>query len=291
MYCTQRYRCIPNANQARQFITGLELAYKQMPNKKWYLLVDDDTYIVQDSMTLLLERLNSNKQYYIGNPVGNWLGRFAHGGSSVIISRAAMRNLNRPGNKQVRARSNHESLTETWGDRLLAFTFIRIGVYLDETYMNLFNGERPTISWITPQRFCAPVISFHGHKKPGQMHQTGEIFRKTRKIVRWIDLWEMNGARSPEAFKKNPDLHNWDHVGRLDERTWTSEKKSAEACHRACQTTRVRGCLAWTWEEKEHKCHISPWMVVGSAAEGKTTGLNAERVSALAASCKKLSSE
>jgi hypothetical protein len=260
-----------------------------MPHKKWYLLVDDDTYVVQDSMKLLLERLNPNKQHYIGNPVGNWRCRFAHGGSSVIMSGAAVRNLYSPHNKRLVAESNRESLTETWGDRQLASTFIRIGIYLDETYMNLFNGERPSISWIRPDRFCAPVISFHGHANPDDMRQTGETFRRIRKIVRWFDLWAMNGAPPPERFKKDPLRKNWDHIGRLDERIWTTtNQKSADECRVACRETPGQQCLAWTWEENEHKCHRSPWMIVGAKAEGKITGLNEGRVSELAAACKKL---
>jgi len=260
-----------------------------MPDKKWYLLVDDDTYIVQDSTKLLLERLNPNKQYYIGNPVGGWLCRFAHGGSSVIMSAAALRKLYSPHNKQIVARSNRESLTETWGDRLLASTLIRVGVYLDETYMNLFNGERPLISWITPDRLCAPVVSFHGHANPEDMRRTGETFRGLRRALRWIDLWEMNGAPSPQSFRETPLRKGWDHVGRLDERTWTTaDQKDAEDCRVACKETPKGQCLAWTWDEKEHKCHRAPWMIVGSRAEGKVTGLNEGRVSALAAGCKEL---
>lgn len=256
-----------------------------MPHKKWYLLVDDDTYIVQDSMVALLERLNPTKQHYIGNPVGNWLCRFAHGGSSVIMSGAAMRNLYSPRNKRIIAESNRDSLTETWGDRLLAATFIRVGVYLDEAYMNLFNGERPLISWLRPDRFCAPVISFHGHAAPEDMRQTGETFRKIRQVVRWFDIWEMNGAPAPESFEEKPLRRNWDHVGRLDERTWTNQMRSAEECRVACREMPGQQCLAWTWEEQERKCHRAPWMIVGTKAEGKITGLNEGCVSEIAASC------
>jgi hypothetical protein len=108
-----------------------------------------------------------------------------------------------------------------------------------------------------------------------------------RKIVRWIDLWAMNGAPAPETFKKNPLRQDWDHVGRLDERTWTStDLKSADACHAACKKTPHKQCLAWTWDEKEYKCHRAPWMIVGAKAEGKITGLNEGRVATLAAKCK-----
>jgi hypothetical protein len=261
-----------------------------MPYKNWYLLVDDDTYMVQDSIKLLLERLNPNKEYYIGNPVGNWLCRFAHGGSSVIMSGATLRRLFSPGNRHIIAQAHRESMTETWGDRLLAATLIRIGIYLDETYMNLFNGERPAISWIRADRFCAPVVSFHGHADPEDMRRTGETLRNTtRKIVRWLDIWDLHSAPPPESFRKTPLRRDWDHVGRLDERSWTTtDQEDAEACRVACRMIPGQQCLAWTWDEKERKCHRAPWMIVGSKAEGKITGLNEEHVFKLAKACKEL---
>ncbi|KAB5551087.1 hypothetical protein GE09DRAFT_158992 [Coniochaeta sp. 2T2.1] len=276
---------------AMKFVSGLELAYKQMPNKKWYLLVDDDTYIVQDSMTLLLERLNSRKRYYIGNPVGGWALMFGHGGSSIVMSNAAVHRLYSPAFNHLITQTNHESLDETWGDRLLAKAFIGVGIYLDQAYSVLFNGERPRISWIRADRFCAPVVSFHGHSNPEDMRETGNTFRNLRKVIRWIDIWDITGAPDLATFRTSPQRRNWDHIGRLDERVTTStDLKSADECHAACKAMRgpnwPKGkCLAWTWDDKEGKCFQSPWMIVGSQAEGRISGLNEERVSELAAAC------
>ncbi|KAK3348435.1 hypothetical protein B0H65DRAFT_175646 [Neurospora tetraspora] len=71
---------------SHQSISGL--AYSKFPNKKWYLLVDDDTYLVQPSLKPLLAHLGS-VPYYIGNAVGDFRIRFAHGGSGIILSQGA----------------------------------------------------------------------------------------------------------------------------------------------------------------------------------------------------------
>lgn len=37
-----------------KFVPGLELAYRAMPNRKWFILVDDDTYLIQPSLNAIL---------------------------------------------------------------------------------------------------------------------------------------------------------------------------------------------------------------------------------------------
>src|SRR6478609_11513054 len=99
---------------------GMEMLYQKMPQKKWYIILDDDTFLVKPSLQLFLDRLNSREPHYIGNAVGDYKGRFAHGGSAVIISGEAMRRLfSRP---DIVARSYIASLDETWGDKLVATT-------------------------------------------------------------------------------------------------------------------------------------------------------------------------
>lgn len=127
-----------------------------MPDKKWYLLLDDDTYIVRPSLSLLLDRLDPDEKHYIGNAIGGVYGRFAHGGSGVIISRGAMRHLLSPKNEKVITR--------------------------------YFNGERPITTKIRTDRFCAPIFSFHQHAQPEDMRATGNTFREINTTVRWLDV-------------------------------------------------------------------------------------------------------
>ena len=119
----------------------MELLYKQMPHKKWYIILDDDTYLITPSIELLLSHLDPREAQYIGNAVGDYRGRFAHGGSAVLLTGEAMKRLfSRP---NIVAEAYLESLDETWGDRLVATTFQKLGVYLDERHSHYFNGEWP----------------------------------------------------------------------------------------------------------------------------------------------------
>ncbi|KAJ9134136.1 Isoflavone reductase family protein [Pleurostoma richardsiae] len=270
---------------AMKFISSLELAYKTMPDKDWYLLVDDDTYILQPSMEALLGHFDPSFPYYIGNGVGNYDGRFAHGGSSVVLSQAAMRRLF--ANPRLVIAAHHDSLTDPFGDHLLAATLMKLGIYLEEEHCRYFNGERPVATKIRADRFCAPIVSFHGLSSPTEMRNTGRTFRDAPYLIRWIDLWGIYDAPQLSAFAAEPIRRNWDHVGRLDEYTKTfPNTKAAKDCLKACHDW--SNCLAWTWDVEKELCHVSPWMIVGEAAEDKVSGLDLPRVKRLARACRAL---
>jgi hypothetical protein len=176
------------------------------------------------------------------------------------------------------------SLDETWGDRLLARAFLKIGVYLDETYSHWFNGEPPLLSRIRADRICSPVISFHGLSSPSKMRQVGAQFGNVTRPVLWLDIWDISGSEPPWRGSRSA-RSNWDYVGRLDEFTHTLRKvATADKCLRECDS-RARTCLAWTWEPETQNCHISPWMIVGEEVMGKMSGVNIPRARYLEAKC------
>lgn len=249
-----------------------------MPNKKWYLMLDDDTYLVQPSLKLLLDHLDPSVPYYIGNAVGDYKARFAHGGSGVILSHAAIRKLF--SHPKVVAAAHLESLDETWGDRLLATTLVKLGVYLDESFVTFFNGENPSKTKLTWQRFCSPIISFHSLTSPEEMETASRVSKNATSPVRWMDLWDVSGAPPLDSPTWDSGHEDWDHVGRLDETVMVIDKISNQQdCARICTTRKT--CLAWTWESKTRACHLSPWMIPGERAVGKVSGIKVPRVKAM----------
>ncbi len=195
-----------------QFLPGLQLAYDKLPQKKWYIMLDDDTYLVKPSLRLVLGHVDASKPMYLGGAVGDYKARFAHGGSSVIISHAAMARL-LDQHRAVLAEAYRSSLTETWGDKLVATTFMKSGVFIDERFSHYFNGERPLITKIRPGRFCSPLISFHGLAEPSQMSDVGRIFGSVDQPVRWSDLWKIYGQPGLDSFEAHPIRPDKDHVG------------------------------------------------------------------------------
>ncbi|KAK2063082.1 family 31 glycosyltransferase [Colletotrichum caudatum] len=268
---------------ALKFIWGLEYVYDNLPPKKWYVILDDDTYLVRSSLRLLLAHWDPDAPQYIGNAVGDFRGRFAHGGSAVVISHEAARRL--LSRRDVVAAAQERSLEETWGDRLLATAFQKIGVYLDERHSHFFNGERPGVSRIMADRFCSPLVSFHGVADPAEMERIGAAFRDERSPVFWGQLWEIYGAPSTEDFRRLPVRAGRDFVGRTDERAKVlPATESGEACLEECEALAAE-CLAWTWVEESRECRLSPWMILGEPADGHYSGINVEEVEKLRALC------
>ncbi|KAL3423595.1 hypothetical protein PVAG01_05342 [Phlyctema vagabunda] len=128
--------------------------------KKWYVLLDDDTYILDASLRVVLEQLDPLVPHYIGNAIDDYKARFAHGGSAVVFSQAAMDRIFIQ-NPSLGSSAHLESVDARLGDKLIATTAMRSGIYLDERYNRHFNGEPPQITRIRGDRLCAPIISFH----------------------------------------------------------------------------------------------------------------------------------
>jgi hypothetical protein len=188
-------------------------------------------------------------------------------------------------NQRALSRIYVDSLDETWGDRLLAKALLKLGIYLDEAYCHLFNGEPPLLSKVRADRLCSPVLSFHKLPSPSAMREVGDYFRNVSSPVRWTDLWETYGYQPPWAQTDAASRSDWDHVGPLDEATLTiRDVKTAEACKKNCDR-RSRACLAWTWEHETGLCHVSPWMIVGKPAAGRISGVNLPRAKSLDGSC------
>ncbi|KAJ2892554.1 family 31 glycosyltransferase [Zalerion maritima] len=270
--------------EARQFIPGLERLYRQFPNKKWYIMVDDDTLLIRPTLQLLLDHLDPDIPQYIGNAVGDFQKRFAHGGSSYLISRAAMEKLFVDG-REVVQRAYRESITETWGDRLIASALIRVGVHVNERYGHYFNGESPLATRIQGDRFCSPLVSFHKLNTAQKMREAGELFRDREAILTWKNVWEIYDGRSWENFAGLAGREDWDHVG--GQAAGYGEiyrANSAIECMHKCERD-GKNCLAWTWKEVDRTCHLMTWFVVGKETKGVWSGLNTENIERLARIC------
>lgn len=270
---------------ALKFIPSLELAWKTMPGKKWYIMQDDDTFIIRPSLYRFLEHLDPWKELlYLGNAIGDYKTRFAHGGSSFILSQAAMRRLFE--SPDVVSQAYVASLDETWGDKLIATTLNKVGVYISERYGHFFNGERPLITKASADRFCSPLVSFHGLARPAEMKEVGKTFAGLDTPVFWKDLWGIYGQPSLDDLDKNPIRQGQDHVGRQDDPSMISRTESVDKCLADCER-RGKECLAWTWDKQTKLCILSSWVVVGEQPKDRYSGLNAGEVRGLASKCGK----
>ncbi|XXG98645.1 hypothetical protein Hte_004972 [Hypoxylon texense] len=269
---------------AMKFIPSLEYMWQTLPKKKWYIMADDDTYIIKSSLALVLGHLDSTKPQFLGNPVGDYKGRFPHGGSSVVMSGAALGKLYDQ-HPEVVAEAHKESATAIWGDKLLSTTFMKVGIYLDETYRRIFNGEPPWMTRMWVDRFCLPLVSFHGLGGDDAMLHVGETFKNMAEPVFWRQLGKIYGAPDFTSFVVEPIRPNIDYVGRLDEYSITVDKVTeVDECVKICHDHST-GCLAWTFDPGRQQCHYARWAILGDAAEGRFSGINGQVAEKLEGLC------
>lgn len=274
-----------------QFIAGMELIYQKMPDKKWYMILDDDTFLVKSNLELLLTHLDPNKPYYMGNAVGDYRGRFGHGGSAIVLSSEAMRRLFK--RKDIVKAAYRNSLDETWGDKLVATTLQKVGIYLEERYSHHFNGEPPELTRVTADKFCSPVLSFHSLRKPTAMADLSQALGGKVSPVLWGELLDLFGgaaaaAAAPGSTASMEGIRDTDRVGPPDEekgsKTWSSVR-DADECRAKC-SGRPRWCLAWTYDGATKECHASPWVVPGAEdAAGKVSGVNQAMIEKMGRRC------
>ena len=251
-------------------------------------MLDDDTLIVKPTLQLLLNHLDPSVPHYVGNAVGDFRKRFAHGGSAYLLSRAAMRTLYVDNPAVVHA-SYRESLTETWGDRLIASALIKVGVYLDERHSHYFNGESPLATRIRADRFCSPLLGFHKLNTAEMMRDAGRTLGKIRGIITWKDVWEMYAGASWTDTLRPSWTDGRDHVGEQAtglEKTYRT--RTADQCAERCRKN-GESCLAWTWEDTQ-VCYTIPWFVVGGQSRGKWSGLNIYAIRRLIGQCEQAGS-
>ncbi|KAI1169826.1 family 31 glycosyltransferase [Nemania sp. FL0916] len=269
---------------AMKFLPALEYAWNTLPKKKWYVMIDDDTYVIKSTLNMLLGHLNFGQPHYLGNPVGDYKGRFPHGGSSVILSGAALRNLF-DWHPEIVAQANLESPFAIWGDKLLATTLQKVAVYLDESYRRIFNGEHPWMTRMWSDRLCLPLMGFHGLGDKTAMEQVGEIFKDLQGPVRWSSLAKIYGVPDYQTFIDVPIRPNINYVGRLDERSTTVENvASPEQCLDICDRHSSQ-CLAWIYDPNGKRCDYAPWAILGDFADGRFSGVNGKMGKRLMSRC------
>lgn len=246
--------------------------------------MDDDTFLVKSSLVHVLSHLDPAQDQYIGNALGDYKGRFAHGGSAIALSQRTMQHLFET--EHIANNAMADSFHETWGDKLIATTLMQLGIYLEEDFADFFTGEPPKITKIDPDTFCLPIASFHGVRDPGVMKRLGDAVKeKENAVIFRGEIWSMWSQPDVRFFAGNPVRPNHDHVGELSAKTKTIENvATALDCVSHCDKP-WSDCLAWTWEERTFKCHLAPWAIIGDASPGKFSGMHYTRAMDIGARC------
>lgn len=282
---------------ALKFVPGYRMAAEMFPDAKWFIGLDDDNYLIWDSLLEFLSLLDHKEKYYIGSPsymVANNV-KFIHGGSVTISSQAAVRARFIEGAAGL-DKFHEAAIDFCCGDGVLAMAYADIGILPDDRFRDFFNGEPIENTRVTPQKVCQPLMGLH-HLSAEDILRLEDHLGKERNVegdqLRAFTTWGdfLNLMTQAKNGKPATDLQGrpaWDfaRIGDNGEKlavSWQQEK-SMEVCRATCDL-HADQCLAWTYLKEKEECWISPWVVVGQKAEGSASGMNTKKVPELQASC------
>ncbi|CBQ68272.1 conserved hypothetical protein [Sporisorium reilianum SRZ2] len=265
-----------------KFLPAVAEAWRRWPARKWYVMVEADTFVFWHELVKWLSTLNEGQQLMLGHPsFCDYDGQstmFTHGGSGLVLSRAL---VEASFGADAEFEHHQDALIQAsaFGDALLSKSLYDApGVTLTELSPEgeeRFNSDPPRVLKFTRGTWCKPILSFH-HITPTDAAHLYDFARRLDPLlpandtVRWADVW---GEFIPRFLK-----HAMDAVGRfhadhdapfLDAQgaepgevtvkawqafeEWDSETtdvvtRSVEECREMCRD--APGCLMWEWRKK-----------------------------------------
>ncbi|KAI8826499.1 hypothetical protein BJ741DRAFT_540761 [Chytriomyces cf. hyalinus JEL632] len=263
------------ALDAHKNLPGLKLVYKKYPNVDWYLMIDDDSYVMMDNLKMYLQKLDPNKKHYIGQ-MNRFKGcdgvseygtgpHFAQGGAGIVISRGAM----------VAMMENIDDCIVRYKDCWAGD--IRVGLCLRDSAIPIhhqvgFHGIPPTKDFIFPTNPCEVPFVFH-HVLPLQMQMLHSIELRIRSSTpqRQSTMGDVFQTFLPYAgTHENTDRPGGDFL--------KGSMQTAKECETLCIETEK--CVAWVHDATDQKgvCWMKgypPPIVEGT--KGRTSGVITSR--------------
>uniref|UniRef100_V5E979 N-acetylgalactosaminide beta-1,3-galactosyltransferase n=2 Tax=Kalmanozyma brasiliensis (strain GHG001) TaxID=1365824 RepID=V5E979_KALBG len=299
-----------------KFLPMMGEAYRRFPGKKWYVMVEADTFLFWNELVKWLSTFDPDQQYMLGRPMfcdfdDRKSTPFMHGGSGFVLSRAVMEASY---GVDPEFEHNHDNLTQhaAFGDALLTKALYDApGVNLTDLSPESgerFNTDTPRSVKFTDGLWCRPVLTFH-HVTPSD---TAHLYDFQRRIeprlgvndtVRWCDVWDEFIPLFLRKALKEAAEHDPEIVLPLDEvapgevgvvgwkafedddDTRVVSTKNALDCLAKCRSN--EGCMMWEWKEKEGmgQCRLGEdFLRIGVTKprtnDGLTTGWMGRRVDA-----------
>jgi len=150
-----------------KFIPMLQSAYRARPESKWFVYIETDTALMISNLLSWLDHMDPDVPRYIGSSIAGAYGLwFAHGGSGIVVSRAAARLMAEASEEQI-----HKYFVWTkqdcCGDAVLAMAFRDLGVLIAGAYPHS-NGDLPETQEDYTKVWCHAPVFMH-HMRPNQI--------------------------------------------------------------------------------------------------------------------------
>lgn len=187
----------------------VEKTWVLKPDMDWYIFIDADTYIIWPNLLTWLSTLDPRKKSYFGSEVSMTGTRFAHGGSGIILSNAAVAALVR--NNGSAASWDYKISEHCCGDLVLGMALKELGTELQDVWPTM-SGEAPETMPFGPgtlDYWCRPALTMH-HLTPADMEKFTN-FEQGRQ-GKQTPLTHMEIFKDFLANDLRPERLAWDNV-------------------------------------------------------------------------------
>jgi hypothetical protein len=261
-------------------------AYRQQPNKKWFVFIESDTYLSVSNMLPWLAKLDPEQDLFAGAQVMIGDVELAHSGSGIILSQTTVSRLA----EQAKTR------TETWedmvgasccGDKILAQALKEINVTLHRSFP-MIQGETPfSLDW-SERHWCRTAMTWH-RMTPPTLDMLWQ-FESSWVLERSKDG---PGSAPPMLFRDyfqtflvpllrtTHNRTNWDNLANSLTYTDSSGGQFAHysfsSCRAACDLR--PSCVQYAWEP--NKCRLGTVVRLGEQVKSDKrmmSGWNSQRV-------------
>ncbi|KAI9733620.1 MAG: hypothetical protein M1834_003222 [Cirrosporium novae-zelandiae] len=258
-----------------KFLPILNEAWKTMPDAKWFVFIEADTYLVWSNLLQWLQQFDPTVPYYIG--CLNYITDqpFAHGGSGYVLSNAALRIVTE--HMVGRTQRYNEMTAREWaGDFVMAKVLEEVNITLLSSWPS-FQGETPSSLDYTRRQYCHPVMTYHhmsSEDLTSMWHFEQDWIKRNSSpsLMRHGDVF--NHLIEPSLSSKILDWDNLSH----DWQPTLSPKHTLEACRAACQDQ--PNCIQYLFSPK--RCRLGKDIRLGKPQEeykrGYVAGWMMERV-------------
>ncbi|KAL4894854.1 hypothetical protein BDV59DRAFT_175088 [Aspergillus ambiguus] len=262
-----------------KFLSIAKHAGEEKPNAKWYVFMEDDSWIFLPNLARHLAKFNHEEPWYLGSLAWNNGKYFAHGGSGFVLSRGAwMKSFGQDPNIVEK----FESFTEehSFGDHILGHVLHEYGIEFgerhgDNRFSYGFNPEAHWSTWYEPANWCKPVYSWHHThgRDVARFYNLEQSWDFEKGALRYRDIYDEFVA--PFLKSRVDWWDNWSSKHEIRSNTaeyaeppnsvksadvWRSAWKSVDACEAACVSWPE--CVQWSYYED--RCKMDTMILLGS---------------------------
>lgn len=147
-----------------KFLPMMADVLEMRPDKKFYVFVEPDTYLMWSNLLQWLRTVNPDEDRYFGSETMIGEDLFGHGGSAFLMTNSALRK----GVESYTSRTDHWNEVTNWhwaGDCMVGKALSEVGVPLTFTWPMFQGGNPAHLTWNEakgPNKlWCSPVFTYH----------------------------------------------------------------------------------------------------------------------------------